>query len=94
MPPRKSESNSKKIQRKECKTKKKTAKMALNAPISFLAFAVLRFFQLVMALTVCGLYAVGLHNTRVAGVSPDARWVCFLQLSCLTSHIDGDKGTG
>lgn len=53
--------------------------MVLNAPMLFLAFAVLRFFQLVMALTVCGLYAVDLHNTRVAGVGADGGWVCFLQ---------------
>ncbi|KAF2157145.1 hypothetical protein K461DRAFT_219852 [Myriangium duriaei CBS 260.36] len=37
--------------------------------------AVLRFFQFVFAITVCGLYGTDLHAAHKAGVGMDGRWV-------------------
>ncbi|KAF9869530.1 hypothetical protein CkaCkLH20_13015 [Colletotrichum karsti] len=42
---------------------------------SYLAFAVLHFFQLVLAVTVCGLYAVDLNRARNEGKYVDSKWV-------------------
>lgn len=66
----------------------------LNAPMSFIAFSVLRFFQLVLALTVCGLYGVDLTNARNAGSHADGRWVCIIAPPIL-AVIDSDlPGSG
>ncbi|EQB53857.1 hypothetical protein CGLO_06374 [Colletotrichum gloeosporioides Cg-14] len=42
---------------------------------SYLAFTVLHFFQFVLAITVCGLYAVDLQRARNEGVYVDSKWV-------------------
>lgn len=42
---------------------------------SYLAFSVLHFFQFVLAVTVCGLYAVDLNNARSHGDYTDGKWV-------------------
>lgn len=42
---------------------------------SYLAFSVLHFFQLILALTVAGLYGVDLDNARKAGKYADSKWV-------------------
>lgn len=36
---------------------------------------ILRFFQFVLALTVCGLYGIDLHRAHDANVSADGKWV-------------------
>ncbi|WPH04954.1 Hypothetical protein R9X50_00785100 [Acrodontium crateriforme] len=36
---------------------------------------VLRFFQFVLGITVCGLYGVDLNNAHKAGVGADGKWV-------------------
>lgn len=43
--------------------------------LSFLLYSVLRFFQLILALTVCGLYGVDLDNARKAHKYADGKWV-------------------
>lgn len=42
---------------------------------SYLAFSVLHFFQFVLAVTVCGLYAVDLNRARSEGSYTDGKWV-------------------
>ncbi|TDZ15419.1 hypothetical protein C8034_v009812 [Colletotrichum sidae] len=42
---------------------------------SYLAFSVLHFFQLVLAITVCGLYGVDLQRAKNAGEYVDSKWV-------------------
>ncbi|KAF6840715.1 hypothetical protein CPLU01_01086 [Colletotrichum plurivorum] len=42
---------------------------------SYLAFSALHFFQLVLALTVCGLYAIDLQRARADGKYVDSKWV-------------------
>lgn len=42
---------------------------------SYLAFTVLHFFQLVLAVTVCGFYAVDLNRARNEGKYVDSKWV-------------------
>lgn len=42
---------------------------------SYLAFAVLHFFQFVLAITVCGLYGVDLQRAANQGKYQDSRWV-------------------
>ncbi|KAF6808660.1 hypothetical protein CSOJ01_07420 [Colletotrichum sojae] len=42
---------------------------------SYLAFSALHFFQLVLALTVCGLYAIDLQRARTEGKYVDSKWV-------------------
>ena len=59
-----------------------TAKMAfLNEPMTYLAFSVLRFFQFILALTVCGLYGVDVTSMRKAHIGTDGRWVCLFTSS-------------
>ncbi|KAK1452598.1 hypothetical protein CCUS01_10829 [Colletotrichum cuscutae] len=41
---------------------------------SYLAFSVLHFFQFVLAVTVCGLYAVDLNRARSEGSYTDGKW--------------------
>jgi len=48
---------------------------ACEFTLSTILLAVLRFFQFVLALTVCGLYAVDLHHAHKAGVGADGKWV-------------------
>jgi hypothetical protein len=43
--------------------------------VGFLFNSVFRFFQFVMAITVCGLYGVDLNNARKAGKYADGKWV-------------------
>jgi len=42
---------------------------------SYLAFSILHFFQLILAITVCGLYGVDLRAAASQGKPPDSRWV-------------------
>jgi len=42
---------------------------------SYLAFAVLHFFQFVLAVTVCALYGVDLHRASSQGKYQDGKWV-------------------
>ena len=57
-------------------------KMAiLNEPMTFLVFSLLRFFQFVFAITVCGLYGVDVTSMRKAHIDTDGRWVCPLSYS-------------
>lgn len=53
----------------------------LNEPMTYLAFGVVRFFQFVLALTVCGLYGVDITSARKAHHSTDGRWVSPLTLT-------------
>lgn len=50
----------------------------LNEPMTYLAFGVVRFFQFILALTVCGLYGVDVTSARKAHESTDGRWVSSL----------------
>jgi len=43
--------------------------------VSYLAFCALHFLQFVLAITVCGLYGVDLHNAAQEGKYIDAKWV-------------------
>ncbi|PBP21785.1 hypothetical protein BUE80_DR007179 [Diplocarpon rosae] len=43
--------------------------------LSYVAHSLFRFVQLVLALTVCGLYAGDLNRARRAGKDSDGRWV-------------------
>jgi len=43
--------------------------------IDYILFAVLRFIQFVLAIAVCGLYGVDLHNASKHGVYADGKWV-------------------
>ncbi|KAI0600697.1 hypothetical protein F4775DRAFT_545062 [Biscogniauxia sp. FL1348] len=43
--------------------------------VSYLLFAVLHFFQFVLALTVCGLYGVDLQRAHSQGKYADGKWV-------------------
>jgi len=43
--------------------------------IDYIIFSVIRFFQFVLAITVCGLYGVDLHNASVQGKYQDGKWV-------------------
>lgn len=47
--------------------------MALGA--HYLFMSVLRFVQFVLAITVCGLYGVDLHNASQQGKYQDSKWV-------------------
>ncbi|EOD51001.1 hypothetical protein UCRNP2_2226 [Neofusicoccum parvum UCRNP2] len=53
----------------------------------------LRFFQFVLALTVCGLYGVDLNNARKAGAYADSKWVYaevtagFSAITCLVYFL-------
>ncbi|KAL1869839.1 hypothetical protein VTK73DRAFT_2913 [Phialemonium thermophilum] len=47
----------------------------LGMAVSYVAFSVLHFFQLVLAVTVCGLYGVDLHRASSAGKRHDGKWV-------------------
>ncbi|MCJ1309910.1 hypothetical protein MMC25_003571 [Agyrium rufum] len=43
--------------------------------VAFVTHEVVRFFQLILALTVCGLYGVDLNNARKAHGYADSKWV-------------------
>jgi len=43
--------------------------------VSYIAHTVFRFFQLVLALTVCGLYGVDLNHANKAHKYSDGKWV-------------------
>lgn len=43
--------------------------------MSYIAFSILRFFQLILALTVCGLYGVDLHAAHKQRKYSDGKWV-------------------
>lgn len=43
--------------------------------VGYLAFAVLHFFQFVLALVVIGLYGIDLDRARKAGAPADGKWV-------------------
>jgi len=47
----------------------------LNIALDWVLFSILRFIQLVFAVTVCGLYGVDLHNAHNAGIAADPKWV-------------------
>jgi hypothetical protein len=47
--------------------------MALGTHYIFMS--VLRFVQFVLAITVCGLYGVDLHNAAEQGKYMDSKWV-------------------
>jgi len=47
----------------------------VNVALDYVLFSILRFIQLIFAVTVCGLYGVDLNNARIAGVAADGRWV-------------------
>ncbi|CCF37660.1 hypothetical protein CH063_01736 [Colletotrichum higginsianum] len=52
---------------------------------SYLAFSVLHFFQFVLAVTVCGLYAVDLNNARSHGDYTDGKWVFAVVVGTLSA---------
>jgi len=52
---------------------------------SYIFFSILRFFQLVLAVTVCGLYGVDLQNARNAGKYTDGRWVYAVVVGALSA---------
>lgn len=41
----------------------------------YIALSILRFFQFALALAICGLYGVDLHNAATAGKYQDSKWV-------------------
>jgi hypothetical protein len=41
----------------------------------YIFMSVLRFLQFVLAITVCGLYGVDLHNAAEQGKYADSKWV-------------------
>jgi len=43
--------------------------------MSYIAFSILHFFQLILALTVCGLYGVDLHAANKQRKYSDGKWV-------------------
>lgn len=45
--------------------------------LGFIAHSVFRFIQLVLALTVCGLYGVDLHRANQEHKYSDGKWVCL-----------------
>jgi len=47
----------------------------MDIALDYILFSILRFFQFVLALTVCGLYGVDLHNARSQGKYADGKWV-------------------
>ena len=72
--------------------------MALG--MHYIFMSLLRFVQFVMAITVCGLYGVDLHNASAAGKYSDSKWVgppivskfcirrscrCFVSLRSITN---------
>ncbi|TKW56630.1 hypothetical protein CTA1_3258 [Colletotrichum tanaceti] len=52
---------------------------------SYLAFSVLHFFQFVLAVTVCGLYAVDLNKARSQGDYTDGKWVFAVVVGALSA---------
>ena len=44
--------------------------------IGYIAHSVFRFIQLVLALTVCGLYGVDLHKANREHKYSDGKWAC------------------
>jgi hypothetical protein len=44
--------------------------------MGYIAHTVFRFCQLVLALTVCGLYGVDLHKANREHKYSDGKWVC------------------
>ncbi|KAK1641256.1 hypothetical protein BDP81DRAFT_446190 [Colletotrichum phormii] len=52
---------------------------------SYLAFSVLHFFQFVLAVTVCGLYAVDLNRARSEGSYTDGKWVFAVVVGALSA---------
>lgn len=46
--------------------------------LSYILHSVYRFIQLVLALTVCGLYGVDLHRANKENKYSDGKWVCLL----------------
>jgi hypothetical protein len=59
----------------------------------YIFMSVLRFVQFVLAITVCGLYGVDLHNAAVAGVYADSKWVCPHAAQIVYGHW-GKDGLG
>ncbi|RDW62063.1 hypothetical protein BP6252_11496 [Coleophoma cylindrospora] len=47
----------------------------IELTLSYILHSVFRFFQLVMALTVCGLYGVDLNKANKEGKYSDGKWV-------------------
>ena len=43
--------------------------------VPFLMHALIRFFQFVLGITVCGLYGTDLNNAREQGKYADSKWV-------------------
>lgn len=54
---------------------------------SYLAFSVLHFFQFVLAITVCGLYAVDLNHARAEGSYVDGKWVSFVPMLAMRASF-------
>lgn len=46
--------------------------------ITYILHTIYRFLQLVLALTVVGLYGVDLHKANKLGKYSDGKWVCLL----------------
>lgn len=44
--------------------------------LSYIAHTIFRFIQLILALTVCGLYGVDLNKADREGKYSDGKWVC------------------
>lgn len=55
--------------------------------MTYLAFGIVRFFQFVLALTVCGLYGVDITAARKAHVGVDGRWVSLLALTSFAVRL-------
>ncbi len=45
--------------------------------VSYILFSILHFFQFVLGVTVCGLYAVDLDRAHKQGKYIDGKWVRF-----------------
>ncbi len=65
----------------------------LNIALDWVLFSILRFIQLVFAVTVCGLYGVDLHAAHNVGVPADGRWVSLFSLDSLHNDIHDFKGS-
>ncbi|KAK7754623.1 hypothetical protein SLS62_003406 [Diatrype stigma] len=53
--------------------------------ISYISFSILHFFQFVLAVTVCGLYAVDLDSAHKQGKYTDGKWVYAVVVGALSA---------
>jgi hypothetical protein len=62
--------------------------------LSYILFSVIRFFQFVLALVVCGLYGVDLNSARKQHKYADGKWVCSITQPCSIIDIMSSELSG